>query len=178
MESLQVLNLGDDFDLFTEALWGLLEQVTHSFNIIGRSHEGDGNHINAILDSKLIDIKLILVSQDWDVEMCIWQVHGLLLSENVVVPDFDHHSVLSNLSHLTLEPSIIDKDLRAELHSLGQLTVIGRDTSGITLNGRVNNDLELLSLFELDGLTLLERASQDRWSLSVKHDGKFLLLSL
>ena len=81
---------------------------------------------------------------------------------------------LSDVRDFTLKGTVVNENLGADLDSLGQLAVVGRDTGRVSLHGGVNHDLVHLALLELNGLTFLEGTSEDGWSLGVEHDGHIL----
>ena len=77
VEALLVLDLGNDLDV--GAAWS--KQVTDVLNIVLLAHKRSGNHINALLEAEIGEVRLVLFGEGGKVNDRSWQVHVLLLSK-------------------------------------------------------------------------------------------------
>jgi len=77
VESFLVLDLGNDLNV--SASWS--ENITDSLNIFGLSHERGCDHVDALLDTELNKVDLVLLSEGWEVNDCSWKVHVFAFSK-------------------------------------------------------------------------------------------------
>ena len=78
VESLLVLDLGDNLNV--SASWS--ENISDGLNILSLSDERGCDHVDALLDSEVNKVDLVLLSEGWEVNDGSWKVHVFAFSES------------------------------------------------------------------------------------------------
>ena len=77
VESFLVLDLGDNLNV--SASWS--KNIADSLDILSLSDEGGCDHVDALLDSEVDKVDLVLLSEGWEVNDGSWEVHVFALSK-------------------------------------------------------------------------------------------------
>lgn len=83
-----------------------------------------------------------------------------------------------NFSDLTRKRSISNENGRSNVHSLWQRFVGASNLLGISFNGVVSADLQLLTGNKLDWFIISQHSGSNFGSLGIKHDSHLLVRSL
>lgn len=71
------------------SLWS--KHLSDVLNILWLSHETSGYDVDSPFESKVINVILIIISENWQVYIAARQVHVLLIAQSVVVLDDYSH---------------------------------------------------------------------------------------
>lgn len=120
VDSLLVLNLGDDLDVL--AL--LTEHLTDSGDVLCATNKRGKDHVHVVLDTKF-QIGLVLFAQSGEIDVCLGQVDTLLAADLAVVDRLALQClVVHHLQHLESEHTVVDVDGAALFNDLGDVLVV------------------------------------------------------
>lgn len=126
VDTLLVLNLGNDLDLF--ALF--TEDCADMANVASTANKGREDHLDLVLRAEL-EITNVLFGEGWKVNVSARQVHTLPGRDLAVIETLDAQGlIIYNLEDLEREDTIVDIDQLAGFDHLGDVLVIDVPVGG------------------------------------------------
>lgn len=122
----------------------LVHDRVNVIDVAGRAHEGERHHVDVVLQ-RPAQVGGVLLGECRDADRNTGQVDALVVADASADDDLGDHVVLGHLKGLEFDRPIVDQDLVARLHVMGQRVqrrsgtlfgafdaLIGRDREAVT----------------------------------------------
>mmetsp|Transcript_19376 Transcript_19376/g.36404 ORF Transcript_19376/g.36404 Transcript_19376/m.36404 type:complete len:501 (-) Transcript_19376:46-1548(-) len=177
VDAFLVLNLGDDPDGTTSHA----ERVPNELHVLGILDERCCNEVDPLRNAKLHKVLLVLLLQNWELNLNARQIHVLLLADGDVIQHLSDNVVCAGALDFEGQRAICGQDDLARLHCCWKRLVAACNAGLITLEVIIIHELQVLAGFQVDLSSreaLLEEASSDFRALGVEKDRHWLVRTL